>query len=638
MTESRGSQPPDIDGYDLAAKANSFDPHVLSGIGRWLKALKPPHNPFHHIVEGRKRIDTVAFAGNFKKATHFKEIDADLVVTGDPVGLIRIVDGQEETYLDKLTKERARGQNEAASYGIGNIGKNKFVEIVFNWDFLAATSGAVVGEKFMKAMQLATKKNFPVVILYSSGGQRQQEAAGALIEMLRTSYAIDEFKKKTNQPLISVLVGNVWGGISASAVTKGDLVIGMTGSDFGFAGPPVIKAVEGEAPPQGSQTVENSSLTNRNVQMVLNTQGELLEVISKTLSIHNEEPKNLKVRKMKETTAIDLDDGLGYKTPFKGSSFRVHQRAKIHLPFKPIVPQTVYEQHQVLRSDPRRPDTLYLLKHAFDGYIPFFTGRIYEDELGRRLKYPAIVSALAYIDDPRLSKRLKMIVIGNQPGYIRLENGFIMKDHASPTAWDYRRLVKDVEAAKRLEYQIVTFTDTFGAKPSLQDELEGQYDAISDSLTAQLNYPYFTRGYIIGVLGSGGGLATTFRSDYVAQWSGAHQFVAEPNSASAIIYRNPTQEDVARTTEGMKPTAEFSLSRGLIDRIISEPPGGAQNHPLLTALLTREDIILTELEYGGLTKDEIFERRGQRIKNLRPIPIGYLNTPTPRRIGLPFAR
>lgn len=637
MTESQGPKPTDIDGYDLAAKANSLDPHLASAFRRWLSALRPPRNPFHHIVDGRERIDPVAFARNFKKATHFKEIDADLVVTEDPVGLIRIVDGQEETYMDKLAKERARGQNEAASYGIGNLGKNKFVEIIFNWDFLAATSGAVVGEKFMRAMELATEKNLPVVVLYSSGGQRQQEAAGALIEMLRTSYAIDEFKKKTNQPLISVLVGNVWGGISASAVTKGDLVIGMAGTDFGFAGPSVIKAAEGDPPPQGSQTVENSFLTNRNVQMVLNTQGELLEVISKTLSIHNEEPKKLEVKKMRETTAIEFD-GYGFRTPFKGKSLRTHQRARISLPSEPIDPKTVYEQHLVLRSDPRRPDTLYLLKHTFDGYIPFFTGDTLEDEVGKQLKYPAIVSALAYIDDPRLSRRLKMMIIGNQPSYVRLENGAIMKDHANPTAWDYHYLLKMVEFAKRFGYQITTFTDTFGAKPSLKDELEGQYDAISDSLTAQLTYPYFTRGYIIGVLGSGGGLATTFRNDYVAQLSGAQEFVAEPNSAAAIIYRGPTQEDIVRTAEGMRPTAEFSLSRGLIDNIIPEPPGGAQNHPLSTALSIREDIILTELEHGGLTTEEILERRGQRMKNLRPIPIGHLDPSSgSRHIRLPFS-
>lgn len=635
MTEARGSTP-NIDGDDLAAKANSLDPSLAATFRRWFDALKPKVDPYHHIIEGRSRIDPIAFAKNFKNATHFKEIDANLVVTEDPVGLIRIVDGQEETYMAKLALERAKGQNEAASYGIGNIGVNKFVGIIFNWDFLAATSGAVVGEKFMRAMELATNNNLPVVILYSSGGQRQQEAAGALIEMLRTSYAIDQFKKKTKQPLISVLVGNVWGGISASAVTKGDLVIGMTGTDFGFAGRPVIRAVEGEAPPQGSQTVENSFLTNRNVSMVLNTQDELLKTISEFFSILSGEPKTLKPRKMRETTAMDFD-GHGFKTPFKGTSLITHRRAKIPLSFKPVTPQTVYEQHQVLRSDPRRPDTLYFLKHTFDWYVPFFSGRLVEDEQGKRLKYPAIVSALAYIDDSRLAGRLKMMVIGNQPGYIRLENGTIMKDHANPTAWDYRRLLKDIESAKRFGYKIITFTDTFGARPSIQDELEGQYDAISDLLTAQLNYPYFTRGYIIGVLGSGGGLATTFRSDYIAQLSGAQEFVAEPNSASAIIYRNPTQDDIVRTAEGMRPTADFSLSRGLIDCIIPEPQGGAQNHPLLTALAVRENIVLTELEFGKLTTDENLTRRGQRMRNLRPIPIGYLNG-KPKGLGTTLRR
>lgn len=583
---------------------------------------------YESILKGREKIDPVGFVRDFKRSTHFKEIDRDLVVTEDPVGFTRVLqDGKVEIYMDKLAQERARGQNEAASYGIGTLGKQKFVEIIFNYDFLAATSGAVVGEKMMRAMKLATEENLPIVVLYSSGGQRQQEAAGALIEMLRTTYAIDQFKKKTNQPIISVLVGNIWGGVSASAVPLGDLVIGMAGSDGGFAGPPVIRADEGETPPPGSQTVENSFLTNRNVHMVLNNKEELLEVLDKTFSILNEdEQSHPKPKRTKETTGIDLE-GHGFKTPLSPKGLhRSHKRVNIPFPLKPINPETVYDQHyKVLRADPRRPDTLYILKHGFDGFVPYFSGRLTEEESGRKyLKYPAIVAALAYIDDPRLSRRLKTMVIGNQPGYLRLEDGTIRKDHASPTAWDYRYLLKMLDYAKRLNIPVTTMTDTFGAKASLKEELAGQYEAISTCLLAQLNYPYLTRGYIIGVLGSGGGLATTFRSDYVAQLSGAQEFVAEPRSSTAILYRTLTEEDIVRTIEGMKPTAEFSLSRGLIDHIINEPRGGAQSNPLATTLSLREDIILNELEYGGLTTEELFERRGQRMENLRPIPIGYL--------------
>ncbi len=589
---------------------------------------------YKSILEGRQKIDPVAFARDFKKATHFKELDRDLVVTEDPVGFTRVLqDGKVEIYMDKLAQERARGQNEAASYGTATLGKQKFVEIIFNWDFLAATSGAVVGEKMMRAMKLATEENLPVVVLYSSGGQRQQEAAGALIEMLRTTYAIDQFKKKTNKPIISVLVGNIWGGVSASAVPLGDLVIGMAGSDGGFAGGVVIKEDEGEAPPPGSQTVENSFLTNRNVHMVLNNQDELLEVLDKTFSILNEkEQTTFEPKKIKETTGINFE-GNGFKTPLSPKGLhRSHKRVNIPFPLKPVNPETVYDQHyQVLRQDPRRPDTLYILRHGFDGFAPFFSGRITEEESGRKyLQYPAIVAALAYIDDPRLSKRLKTMVIGNQPGYLRLEDGTIRKDHASPTAWDYRYLLKMLDYAKRLGITVTTMTDTFGAKASLKEELAGQYEAISTCLLAQLNYPYLTRGYIIGVLGSGGGLATTFRSDYVAQFSGAQEVVAEPRSSSVILYRTPTEEDIARTIEGMKPTAEFSLSRGLIDRIINEPKGGAQSNPLAATLSLREDMILNELEYGGLTTEELYDRRGQRMTNLRPIPIGYL----PKRRGI----
>ena len=622
--------------------------HVDSWLARRLKAWHQvlglshedppiePTNPYASILRGREKINPIEFAKNFRNATHFREIDADLVVAEDTVGFTRIVDGEEENYPDKMAQERKKGKNEAASYGIGTIGKRKFVEIVFNWDFMGASSGRVVGEKFLRAMKLAETKHLPVVALYCSGGQRQQEGASALREMLKTVYAVEQkFKDKTDLPIFSVLTGSTFGGITASGVPRGDVVPAMTGADFGFAGPDVIKSVEGEAPPPGSQTAENSFLTNRVVHMVLNNQKELLELLDKTFSMVNGNGQmSSKVRKVRETLGVDID-GRGYKTPFQSVKLSRRKRGRMRMYAEEVIPETVSDQHQVLRQDPRRPDTLYVLRHAFDGYVPYFTGRITEDKGDKHLDYPGIVAALAYIDDPRLSHRLRLMVVGDQTGYIKLEDGRIIKKHASPTAWDYRYQLKMLKYGQRLRYPAVSLIDTFGAKASIADELTAQYEAISDCLDAQIRYPHLTMGYSLGVLGSGGGLATAFTADYVAQLSGAQEFVAEPKSAAAILYKEPKDEDIVRTIEGMKPTADFALKLGLIDKVIAEPEGGAQNNPLAVALAVREDIIQTYLELGELTTEELMQRREQRIEGLNPIPIGYLETPTPRR-GFPF--
>lgn len=575
-----------------------------------------------------KKIDTIAFVNSFRQATGFKELDGDLVVIEDPVGLIRTLeDGSEETYMEKMAKERSKGKKEAVSYGLGEVGKHTFVGIVFNWEFMGGTSGVVAGEKIARAAQLAATNNMPIIMVVPSGGQRQQEGAAALREMLRTTFTLNQFKKETNQPLIAVLVGNTWGGLMASAIPMADVVIGMADTDCGFAGPGVIEAFEGKRPPDGAQSVENISQTNRNVPVILNTQAELLEYLERTLEIANKinQPPG-KPKRLREVSGIYYGYPFPNHLPWRPKRvLRSHPRTAISSPIELAEPKTVWDQHQVLSSDPRRPDPLYILQNGFDGFVPIFSGRIEKGQQGKQLKYPAIVAAIAYIDNRRLRTRLTAMVIGNQPSYLQLSDGKIMKEPANPTAWDFRYQLRMIEFAERLRLPIISFVDTFGARPKLEDDSAAQYEAIANCLKAQSEYPFFTSGYLIGVGGSGGALATYFTGDYAAMLSGAQEFVAEPRSAAAILYKKPTPQDIIRTAEGMQPTVPFLFSRGLIDRIIWEPEGGAQNHPLETVRAIREDITLTWLAVNNLTPEEILKRREQRIRNLRPIPIGHLD-------------
>ena len=592
-------------------------------------------------VEGSPRINIETFMKDFRAGTHFREIDEDLVLLEDPVGLQRVLpDGSKEIYMDKTAQERAKARNEAVSWGVGRIGNNRVVEIVFNWEFMLGSSGIIPGEKFIRAMHFATAatskattENLPMIMVCASSGQRQQEAVPGLREMLRTVYALKEFKKKTNQPLIAVLVGNVWGGLTASAVPMADIIIGMEGTNFGFAGPRPIKEFEGIEPSPGSQTVEKSFATNRVVHVILNDQTQLLPYLDKILKLVSSEGQApQKPKRHKEISGIDFSRQ-GYHVPLRPKRvIRSHPRTEVPMVFRPSPTlNTIWKQHQALRGDLRRPDTVYLLQHAFDGFVPIFSGRVHSEPVANfpmgteHLWYPSIVAALAYIDDPRLQKRLVRTVIGNQQSYHRQPNGKIISDYAYPTAWDYRHELDMIEVAKRYKFQITTFVNTLGARPTLKDEEDAQYQAISSCLEAQLEYPYFTSGYLIGIGGSGGHLATDFTADYAAMLSGAQEFVAVPEAAATILYpKGFTNEDKIRTAEGMKPTASDIFEMGLVDKIVKEPQGGAQNHPLVMALAIREDIIQVELDYGELSSEDILQRRKLRMERLHPV-IGHLS-------------
>ncbi|MBI2018744.1 hypothetical protein HYS96_03515 [Candidatus Daviesbacteria bacterium] len=359
--------------------------------------------------------------------------------------------------------------------------------------------------------------------------------------MKRTVHALNQFKKETNQPLVFVLVGNVWGGLTASGLPMADSVIGMVNSNMGFAGPDVIGEYESKTPPAEAQTVENSFENNRAVHVILNNLAELLNYLQRKLDIIvNADQPPAKPRHHREITGINFDHN-GFHVPFRpGRVLRSHRRADLPMVFIPIKPETVWDQHKVLSGDLRRPDTLYILQHTFDGFVPLFSGKVASGrDDSKYLRYPPIVAALAYIDDPRLSKRLMRMVIGNQPSYIQRPDGKISIDqsHSNPTAWDYQYELAVISYAERLKYQITTFVHTFGARPKIEDELATQFRGIAYGLKAQLDFPYFTSGYLIGVGGSGGHLALDFTTDYAAMLEGAQEYVAEPRSAAQILYK-----------------------------------------------------------------------------------------------------
>lgn len=617
----------EVDHGELLAQTGGHPGDGIIDVLRRLYPTKPRH---HQSKEPKPKMDPVSFIRQFRDVTNFEELDNDLVVTEDPVGFKRIVEGEDVTYLDSLKKARMRGKNEAVSYGLGRLGKHNFVGIFFNWEFMGASVGDVATEKFIRAMDLArtAKGGLPVVILYCSGGQRQQEAAAALWGMDKVVHVINQFKNQTDKPIVGAIIADTFGGVTASSLPQTDLIAAQTGANAGFAGPRLIRAYTGEEPAEDSQTVENIYLTNKTVQVLFQDQKELLEMLDIVFAAAYQDKLGKSKGRHHELNGFNFD-GKGFVTPLMSKKYPKQEEPRSRFPTfakPPTTPDRIYEQYEVLISDPRRPDFIYMLQNAFDTYVPFFTGRlIHNEEKGEtKLEYPAIAYALAAIEDPRLAKTLWVMAIGNQPSYLRLADGTIMKDHASPNAWDYRNQVRMMRWTERMRRPLVSFIDTPGAGPTLKDELAAQYASMSNAYSAKDEYRWLTMTYVLGLLGSGGGGGTTFW-DHRVMSSGAQIYVAIPPSAAEIVYKNPTKEDVMRTAITMRPDANFLLSTGQIDRIIKEPNEGAGNNPFEIALAVREDIIETYIQLGELKPEELAIRRDLRIRGTKPIPMGHLN-------------
>ena len=161
-----------------------------------------------------------------------------------------------EDYIKKLHALREKtGLDEAVKCGIGNINSEKVVICVMDSNFLMGSMGKVVGEKITYAVEKAIELKLPVIIFSASGGARMQEGIVSLMQMAKTSAAIEKLNK-AGLLYISVLTDPTYGGVTASFASLGDIILAEPNALIGFTGPRVIKQTIGQDLPEGFQTAE----------------------------------------------------------------------------------------------------------------------------------------------------------------------------------------------------------------------------------------------------------------------------------------------------------------------------------------------------------------------------------------------
>ena len=156
-------------------------------------------------------------------------------------------------YRDRLTEsKRKSGENDALIVMQGEVKKIRLVACAFEFSFLGGSMGSVVGEKFVRAVNLSIENKIPLVCFTASGGARMQEAFLSLMQLAKTTSALVELDA-AKIPYISVLTDPTTGGVSASIAMLGDINIAEPGALIGFAGPRVIEQTVGETLPDGFQ-------------------------------------------------------------------------------------------------------------------------------------------------------------------------------------------------------------------------------------------------------------------------------------------------------------------------------------------------------------------------------------------------
>ncbi|MFK5584411.1 MULTISPECIES: carboxyl transferase domain-containing protein [unclassified Serinicoccus] len=566
------------------------------------------------LYESRPGLNPTQAIATFVESISLQERYGHLRVVDDLIGLQRRVGDTIERYTDKLRNAEARsGTNESARFGIGDFGGQRAVVYVVDWAFFAGSLGEVAGEKFVQAAELAEREGLPLISMGASSGVRQHENVLGLVQMQRMAAAANKFQHTTNRPYISVLAGQVWGGMSASAVPVADLIVALEGTDYGFAGRRVIETFEGREVPRGLQSAEANYL-DRNVDVLVKGVEELVEFIGQVLS-----SGRISHRLREEETLEELADSGSREVSAGPEGFSAALWGRQEVDQRIDVPrarrdrtsgsprEALMARYNEIAAGAGRLDTEFLLRHVFDSAVPFYNHVRFEDEKA----YPSIVAALATLGGQ------SFVVIGDQPSYT-ISGAYVGKRPANPSPEDFEYAVRMMTAAERWELPIVFFTDTLGAMPSMAAERRGQSRAIAQSIKRAASHPFPTVSVITGAMGSGGGLATTPFGRETIMFDSALGFVSEPRSTATILYNesNPSLEQVGMTLETMKASALDLKAQGLVDTIVHDA-----DNPLATVRELRSAIVKGYNAQHGLNPRRL---RRQADDRLRPRTLGKL--------------
>ena len=251
-----------------------------------------------------------------------------------------------------------------------------------------------------------------------------------------------------------------------------------------------------------------------------------------------------------------------------------------------------------LARHPERPYTLDYVDRILEDFVELHGDRARADD-------PAIVIGLGRLDGRTIA------LMGHQKGrdvQERTKRNFGM---AYPEG--YRKAIRLMELANRHGFPLLSLVDTPGAYPGVAAEQHGQGGAIARSQVAMARLAVPTVACVIGEGGSGGAIALAV-ADRVLMQENAIYSVISPEGCAAILWRDAGE--ARKAAAGLKPDAVHCLELGVIDRIVPEPAGGAQEDVDEAARLLGESLREALEELDGIPSDDLRKRRRERYRSI----------------------
>jgi acetyl-CoA carboxylase carboxyl transferase subunit beta len=188
-----------------------------------------------------------------------------------------------ESYKEKIERTRLKTSlNEAISFAQGKMNKRDIIIGAMDFSFIGGSLGVVMGERISKAFDHASENGFPLIIISRSAGARIMESVTAMMQMVKISAKLSEFKKTQNL-FISVLSDPTTGSIAASLAFGGDVNIAEPKALLGYSGPKTVREFHGKDLPKGFQSSE--FLLERGFIDLIVHRKKLKKKISKVISL-----------------------------------------------------------------------------------------------------------------------------------------------------------------------------------------------------------------------------------------------------------------------------------------------------------------------------------------------------------------
>ena len=506
-------------------------------------------------VHAYRRIQMVIDEGTFE------EWDHDLV-GGNPVDY--------KGYPEKVqVLQEKTGLREAVVTGKGKIGGRDTVIAVCDGRFLMASMGWAVGEKITRAVERATEEKLPVIIFACSGGARMQEGITSLMQMAKTSAALERHSK-AGLLYVSVLTEPTTGGVTASFAMLGDIILAEPGALIGFAGPRVIEQTIRQKLPKGFQRAE--FLVEHGFVDDIVRRENLKETLGKILELHANAATEGQAEKTDGSDKGDTGSPVG---------------------INPYL--TAWDRVQISRKVDRPSGSDYI-EALFTDFMEFHGDRNYGDD-------KAIVGGIAKFHGRPVT------VIVQEKGTNTKEN--IAHNFGMPMPEGYRKALRLMKQAEKFHRPVLCFVDTPGAFCGIEAEERGQGEAIARNLWefAGLKTPVLS--VVTGEGGSGGALALA-AGDQVWMLENSVYSILSPEGFASILWK-----DSARAKEAagvMQLTAADLYEKGIIEQVIPEPEN-LTSESLWQVTERLNDRIGEFLQkYTALSEEELLERRYARFR------------------------